>query len=178
MDNEKSCPQTPFDSLIIPRELQILKLLLPVFPSSVQKILGIYIKFMELQYTIRYFHSSMHVLQFPDSSSDTVSFRGLIENISPYLDKKQAEALQNIETAMQMAELFQASGDFAPEDLFSDDLFSDNEFLKDLFSQSKQQAYDNKKQSQENENAYGSMDESSGNGETGSCQTGTSDEGL
>lgn len=188
MDNEKNCPQTPFDSLIIPGEFQILKLLLPILPPSAQGTLGIYIKFMELQYTIRYFQNPIHILHFSDLSSDTSSFQRLAEKISPYLGKEQSDMLQNIATALQMAEMFQASGDISPEDFFSGDLFSGDFFSgdpsspkgfpKDLFSQANPQAYDDKKQPQENESAYGNMDEPSGNGETGSGQTGASDAGL
>ena len=128
MNNEKSCPQTPFDCLIIPREFQILKLLLPILPPSFQGTFGICIKFMELQYTIRYFQNPIHILRFPDLSSDASPFQGLTEKLSPYLDKEQADLLQNITSALQMAELFQASGDFSFEDLFSEDLFSGKGF--------------------------------------------------
>lgn len=188
MNNEKICPQTPFDCLIIPREFQILKLLLPILPPSFQGTFGICIKFMELQYTIRYFQNPIHILRFSDRSSDASPFQGLTEKLSPYLDKEQADLLQNITSALQMAELFQASGDFSFEDLFSgdffsgtpfsEDLFSGKGFSKDPFSQTDPQAYDNSKRPQEKENTYGDMDGPSGNGEAGSGETGASDAGL
>ena len=44
-----------FDEVILPKELQMLKAFLPFLPSSMQKMLAIYIKWVELQKTIEYF---------------------------------------------------------------------------------------------------------------------------
>ena len=55
MDPGKPLPMTPFDSLTSSGELQMLKLLLPYTPPSVQRMLAFFIRFTELQRAVRYF---------------------------------------------------------------------------------------------------------------------------
>ena len=47
---------TPFDEAILPKELQMLKAFLPFLPANMQKMVAIYIKWLELRYTIEYFN--------------------------------------------------------------------------------------------------------------------------
>jgi hypothetical protein len=47
---------TAFDALFTNSQIQMLKIFMPYFDPSMQKRLAIYIKWMELQYTIRFFH--------------------------------------------------------------------------------------------------------------------------
>ena len=55
MEQNPPKPMTPFDSLITPPFLYTLKLLLPYIPSSMQRFLGIYIKYLELRHAMEYF---------------------------------------------------------------------------------------------------------------------------
>lgn len=54
---EKKTPRSllPFDELTMPGDLYLLKLLLPFIPAHMQKLLAIFIKYLELSYTLRTF---------------------------------------------------------------------------------------------------------------------------
>ena len=54
---EKKTPRSllPFDELTMPGDLYLLKLLLPFIPAHTQKLLAIFIKYLELSYTLRTF---------------------------------------------------------------------------------------------------------------------------
>ena len=55
MDQKFPKPMTPFDSLVTPHHLYLMKLLLPYVPPAFQRMLACYIKFMEFQYTLEHF---------------------------------------------------------------------------------------------------------------------------
>ena len=58
MEKHPPLPMTPFDILVTSSELQMMKLLLPYIPDFYQRFLAFFIKFSELQNTIRYFNPS------------------------------------------------------------------------------------------------------------------------
>ena len=49
MEQKKTIPMTPFDSLISSEQLQMMKLMLPYMPPGTQKFFAFYIKFLELR---------------------------------------------------------------------------------------------------------------------------------
>ena len=153
MEQKPPKPQTPFDSLVIPQQLQMMKLLLPYISSSTQSMLAIFIKFQELKYTIRYFKSSEFLLKIQSENKDQLSFMNMIEEFIPYLEKEQGDMIQNVLSAMQMMEM--AQNMFSPE---QQEMF---EFYSNMFSQDTENAYDNNEFSKNNEEKYGKMDESS-----------------
>ena len=56
MKDDFSQMMTPFDLSISSRSLQITKILIPFLPPQKQRLLAIYIKFMEFQNTIAFFN--------------------------------------------------------------------------------------------------------------------------
>lgn len=60
MKNKTPFPMTPFDMLVVPEHLHIMKLFLPYLPSGTQKILAVWIKYMELHNTLAYFRNFPH----------------------------------------------------------------------------------------------------------------------
>ncbi len=56
MEHKPPKPMTPFDNMVTPPFLYTLKLMLPYTPPSTQRMLGIYIKFLELRYTLSHFN--------------------------------------------------------------------------------------------------------------------------
>ena len=57
MDDQSKIPMTPFDTLISTPGLQMMKLMLPYLPPSNQRMLAVYVKFMELQQTFSFFQN-------------------------------------------------------------------------------------------------------------------------
>lgn len=121
MEKKSTTPLSPFDELTIPSELQLLKLILPYTPVTNQKMLGILIKFLELEYTIDFFQHCN--LKLHSQTTDApVSFSNIISEIAPYLSKRDSKMLasvQNILNILEMMQTFQDTSSTSPADLFS-----------------------------------------------------------
>lgn len=121
MEKKSTTPLSPFDELTIPSELQLLKLILPYTPVTNQKMLGILIKFLELEYTIDFFQRC--TLKLHSQTTDApVSFSNIISEIAPYLSKRDSQMLasvQNILNILEMMQTFQDTSSTSPADLFS-----------------------------------------------------------
>ena len=121
MEKKSTTPLSPFDELTIPSELQLLKLILPYTPVTNQKMLGILIKFLELEYTIDFFQHC--TLKLHSQTTDApVSFSNVISEIAPYLSKRDSQMLasvQNILNILEMMQTFQDTSSTSPADLFS-----------------------------------------------------------
>lgn len=167
MEKRPPLPQTPFDALTTSTELQMLKLILPYLPPSVQGFLAFYIKFLELQKTLQYFgifHSS--VRQRDTFSKSWDSPLSILEDLKPYLGENQ-ETVDTLLSAMSMMDMMKGMEMPDMSDLDMGNLSG----MMDLFNQgSESKNNDNKKGNDE----HGfRMDESSRNETYGSGETGT-----
>ena len=184
---------TPFDNLVIPSYLQMMKLLLPYITSSSQSFLAIFIKFTELQYTIRFFQNSRADLHAQAFEKELSSPFDIAEELIPYLDKEQGDMIQNMFNMMQMAEMFQSFSDMQSGTASSDNsFFSENlmksmfspeqqemfDFYSNMFSQNEESAYDNMNVDADEEETHGKLDESPGYEESGPDEAGTPEDGL
>ncbi|MBO5460972.1 MAG: hypothetical protein J5983_04160 [Ruminococcus sp.] len=110
MDSKQPGPMTPFDEITVPRQLRFIKLLLPFLPVSSQRMLGILIKFMELQYTIQMFktasESTLHSV-FHTQGNLLSDPSALLEVLSPYLSSEEAETANTFRSLFQVMEMMQ-----------------------------------------------------------------------
>ena len=97
-------PMTPFDSLVTPHPLYLMKLLLPYVPPAFQRMLACYIKFMEFQYTLEHFQGF-------SSSSDETSH--ILNDLKPYMDPGEQEMMEQMESMMNMMEMVQGMQEMA-----------------------------------------------------------------
>lgn len=187
-------PQTPFDSLVVPQQLQMMKVLLPYISSSSQSMLAIFIKFLELQHTIQYFQNPRSFMHMQAFEKKNPSFSDIIEEFVPYLDKEQGDMIHNILNAMQMMEMFQSmsdimpnmsgsdSGGFSPEalmkNMFSPEQQEMFEFYSNMFSQNTETAYDSNKANEHDEDYNGKLDESPGFEKSRSDQNGSPEKSV
>ncbi|MEZ3433127.1 MAG: hypothetical protein K1W34_00555 [Lachnospiraceae bacterium] len=100
MEHKPPRPMTPFDNLTTPSHLYTLKLMLPYTPSSIQRTLGIYIKFSELRYTLEHFHGFGN----PDSSK-------LFDTLKDYMGPEEKEMMEQMEMMMNMMEMTKGQSD-------------------------------------------------------------------
>lgn len=149
MDHTTPPPMTPFDELTSSGELQMLKLLLPYTPPGVQRMLACYIRFTELQNTIRYFSTISGTFQENPFHKETPSFSELLEELLPYIGKDMQDMAQNLSSAMSMMEMMKDMD------------------LSDLFGTGTDQAADEPEKKGWNEDGNG-LDESPRNEEHGS----------
>lgn len=116
MEKQPPRPITPFDELVTPPQLHMMKLFLPYTPSSNQRFLGVFVKFLELKEAISFFQSAgndLHMQAFQNSAPP--SFMEIMQEIKPYLPPKESEMIDtflNMMNIMEMAQMFQGNPDF------------------------------------------------------------------
>ena len=121
--NEEATNVMAFDALYTTNEIQKLKVLLPYIEPSMQKHLAVYIKYMELQYTMKYVRR--HPFQISGcsvSSDEKPDLRSLCRQLSLYSSPeeiRQLEQLQNMlqtmETMQEMTQTMSALQEFFPD---------------------------------------------------------------
>ena len=104
MDKRTPLPMTPFDTLTSSGELQMLKLLLPYTPPATQRMLAFFIRFTELQNTIRYFGIFSRGPERKEFQSTPPSFTEMLEELKPYMGENEG-AVDSILSAMSMMEV-------------------------------------------------------------------------
>lgn len=104
---EESSSVMAFDALYTNNQIQKLKVLLPYIDPSMQKNMAIYIKYMELKYTMDLcrkhpFHSCSATLenQAPD-------IKKLCGELKPYCTETEARQLDQMESMLQTMEMYQ-----------------------------------------------------------------------
>ncbi len=120
--NEGAASVMAFDALYTNNQIQKLKVLLPYIDSSMQKHLAVYIKYMELQYTMN--HVRKHPFQICGcslSSSQSPDLHRLCQELCLYSSPeeiKQLEQFQNIlqtmETVQEMSQTMAAMQEIFP----------------------------------------------------------------
>ncbi len=99
-----------FDTLYTNQQIQMLKLAMPLLPSVYRSFLAVYIKFLELRYTM----SSAGKLNFSGSfhekdnnySLDVKSLDQYFQSIMPYINENDKANLQKIKNMLQTMEQF------------------------------------------------------------------------
>lgn len=113
---------TAFDTLFTTNQIQILKILLTYLTPSSRKGLAIYIKFLELRYTISFFekHPDASVLQ--SQAADNPDSFQIFEEILPLCSPNEKEKLQkmrsmfqNFESMQEMMQMVQMMQEMFPE---------------------------------------------------------------
>lgn len=107
MDQDTICA---FDTLYTNRQIQMLKLAMPLLPSVYRSFLAIYIKFLELQHTINMaknsrFSDAVHY----DQSGFTFNAETMdnyFQSIMPYLSDDDKGKVQKIKNMLQTMEQF------------------------------------------------------------------------
>ena len=102
-----------FDEKILPKELQILKAFLPFLPVNMQKMLAIYIKWMEFQYTIEYFNRNIPDQQTPDLHSLLQCMQGILPKEETAQLEQMADMFENMDMYRDMFEGFSSA--FTPD---------------------------------------------------------------
>jgi len=95
-----------FDTLFTNNQIQLLKILLTYVEPSHQKTMAVYIKFLELQYTLTFFQKyPSSPLNFPKEEKLNASV--LCDEILPFCNSSQQEMLNNMKNMYQSYENMQ-----------------------------------------------------------------------
>lgn len=96
-----------FDTIFTNNHIKMLKVLLSYFDPSIQKTLAVYIKFLELQYTMTYFQSHACVFSSGQSSAGQSSdLNNLCREILPYCAPDERKKIEQIRQMQQTLENF------------------------------------------------------------------------
>ena len=98
MERDSSKLMTPFDCHTIPHWIYILKLLLPYTPMKFQHSLAIFIRFQEMQLTMKHFRGFQ-------TGKSTDNF---IHDVKPYMDSATQEMIEQLESMISMMEMLQS----------------------------------------------------------------------
>lgn len=98
MKDDFSHMMTPFDQSISTWSLQMTKLLIPFLPPQSQRMMAVYVKFMEFQNTLSFFRG---IKQKRNSPED------VFEGLKPYLPQSTLESYENLMNMMSMVNMFQ-----------------------------------------------------------------------
>lgn len=96
-----------FDALYTNNQIQKLKVLLPYIDPSMQKNMAIYIKYMELRYTMDLFRK--HPLQIRAASGETEKpdMKRICHELKPYCTETEVKQLEQMESMFQTMEMYQ-----------------------------------------------------------------------
>lgn len=126
MDSSQSDRVAAFDALFTNNHIQMLKLFSAYLDPSVHGQWAVYIKFLELQYTLQFFrdHPSASICAYTDIRHSGGATR-LLEEIMPFCTPSEKEKLQNIqnmykniENMQEMMQMMEMLQEISPE-LFS-----------------------------------------------------------
>lgn len=97
-----------FDTIFTNNHIKMLKVLLSYFDPEVQKMLAVYIKFLELQHTLAYFKNHTHVFPIGQSpsSGNPLDIGNLCQEILPYCTQKEREKMGQLRQMQQSMENF------------------------------------------------------------------------
>lgn len=127
MEKKEHDKITAFDTLFTTNHIQMLKIVMPYLDMSMRKKLAVYIKYLELQYTLSYYSShSVELCGCAMHSKDSIekedfNISKICSEILPYCtaeEKQKVEQLsgmfRSIEMYREMSQTFEMMKDFAP----------------------------------------------------------------
>lgn len=122
MESNESSKILAFDTLFCTNHIQMLKIILPYTDNQTQKFLAVFIKFLELNYTIEFYRKRPYPLCGCMQKEEKPDLRKLCKELLPYCsgeEKKQLEqlqgALQNMEMYQEMSKTMDFMKDMMPE---------------------------------------------------------------
>lgn len=130
-----------FDTLFTNNHICMMKLMLPLLPSSLQKNIAIYIKYLELQYTLQYFSRHPLGLMGTASSHMTGGTDTVLNSMLPYCTPKERQNLtqirnmiQTMENMKDMMEMLETMKELFPEGFSGNGENMDFSQMAEMFS--------------------------------------------
>ncbi|MEE1314761.1 MAG: hypothetical protein UHS49_03225 [Faecalimonas sp.] len=129
MDSWNPDKITPFDRALSMESLLWMKLLIPYLPPDTQRMMAIYVRFSELQYTFSSFQG------FRRTSHEPMD---MFQEFRPFLRPSDCEAIDNLLNMLSMMEMMQEfqdteGADFDPMSMMSGMFGSEQEEMFEMF---------------------------------------------
>ncbi|RHF90796.1 hypothetical protein [Eubacterium ventriosum] len=103
--------QTKFDSMVTNQTMQLVKAIIPYIDNNLATVLGVYIKFIELENTFRV-NQNVSIAAMNDNHKELES---MLEDIKEFLNDGDKETLETLMTVMEMMNM----DDGAKQDILS-----------------------------------------------------------
>ncbi len=119
---------TPFDIQITNPSLRMIKLLIPYLPPKNQRMLAIYIKFVEFQNTL----SSFRVFRTKRHSTED-----MLNEIRPYLPSDMFDSIDQMMNMMNMMEMMKNMSEYSdsdPTDLLKNMLSPEQQSMFEMYN--------------------------------------------
>ncbi len=135
MDFSETNKVSAFDALFCTNHIQMLKVLLPYADNQLQKSLAVYIKFLELQYTIDFYQKNPYPLCGCTEQENNLDFGKICEELLPYCTQEERKRLEQLrgllkgmEMYREMSKTMEMMKEFMPDmgDMFSGNPFGNN----------------------------------------------------
>ncbi len=95
MEEKGADKVTAFDTLFTTNQIQMMKVLLPYFDAPSQRMLAVYIKFLELQYTLSFLKKHPGSSLFEPCKREDINPSGICDEILPFCGPSEKEKIQN-----------------------------------------------------------------------------------
>ena len=105
MDNADHSKVAAFDTLFSTNHIQMLKVILPYMDNQTQKSMAVYIKFLELNYTIEFYKKNPYPLSGCMEKEASPDIQKMCTELLPYCtdeERKKIEQIRNILQSMEM----------------------------------------------------------------------------
>lgn len=106
MDKNRSSKVVAFDTLFSTNHIQMLKVLLPYADHQTQKTLAVYIKFLELNYTLDFYRKHPFPLCGCVQQEETPDIGCLCEELLPFCTEAEKQKLLQIKNIFQSMEMY------------------------------------------------------------------------
>ena len=143
MQEETTDKMTPFDRLISSKDLQLMKLIIPYTPPANQHILAVFIKFLELNRTMKIFHQtrqSIHTQAFEKSISSPLD---IVDEIRPYLSETERNSIDSILNVFNMMQMLEAMEKMSSQNNQSEtETFNPMDMVKEMLTPEQQTIFE------------------------------------
>lgn len=105
--NEETSNVMAFDALYTNNQIQKLKVLLPYIEPSMQKHMAIYIKYMELKYTIELFKRHPFHIHSTYRDKESPDFGKICKELKPYCTESENKQLEQMVSMLKTMDMYQ-----------------------------------------------------------------------
>lgn len=95
-----------FDTLFSTNHIQMLKVMLPYMDNQTQKSMAVYIKFLELNYTIEFYKKNPYPICGCMEREESPDFLKMCNELLPYCTEQERKQIKQIRNIMQSMEMY------------------------------------------------------------------------
>ncbi len=106
MDSNEQNKVIAFDTLFSTNHIAMLKIMLPYMDNQVQKSLAVYIKFLELNYTVDFYRKHPYPLCGCTEKETSFDLPKLCGELLPYCTEEEKKQLEQIRSIFQSMEMY------------------------------------------------------------------------